>query len=168
MNSIFQDLLDKGVMVYLDDILIYSNNISKHRKLVQEVLRQLWTNGLCAKLFKCFWHTDTVEYLRYILFPDGLRMDEAKVKVIQDWPVPRKVKDVQSFLGFANFYRRFILFYSDVVIPLTQLTRKGTAWAWTDKCQKSFESLKEAFTRAPVLTQFTLGSPLMVETDASD
>ena len=104
MNDIFSDLLDVCVIVYLDDILIYSDNPSEHRRHVKEVLRRLRANGLYAAEKKCFFHQDRVEFLGFILSPEGLSMDEAKVKVIQDWPEPRKVKDVQSFLGFANFY----------------------------------------------------------------
>src|SRR3979490_2123146 len=105
---------------------------------------------------------------QYILLPNGLTMAEDKVKVIQDWPEPRKVKDVQSFLRFANFYRHFIFNYSDLTVLLTRLTRKDTLWVFTGACQTSFESLKKSFTTAPVLTHWIPGSPLIVETDASD
>ena len=103
-----RDPLDICVLVYLDDILIYSNNSEDHECHVREVLHRLWSNKLYAHADKCSFHKDTVEYLGYILAPSGLTMDNNKVKVIQDWPEPQKVKDVQSFLGFANFYRRFI------------------------------------------------------------
>jgi hypothetical protein len=95
-------------------------------------------------------------------------MDEAKVKVIQEWPEPRKVRDIQSFLGFANFYRRFIFNYSDIVIPLTRLTRKHVRWNFDDDCRKAFNTLKEAFISAPVLTHWQPDCQITVETDASD
>jgi hypothetical protein len=95
-------------------------------------------------------------------------MSTEKVKAIQDWPEPRKVKDVQSFLGFANFYRRFIHRYSDIVVPLTRLTRKGTPWLFSDDCHSAFCLLKDAFTSAPILTHWVPDAPLIVETDASD
>src|SRR6266568_1002703 len=95
-------------------------------------------------------------------------MDQAKVKVIQDWPEPRKVKDVQSFLGFANFYRQFIFNYSDIVVPLTRLTRKGIPYHFTEKAREAFNILKEAFTTAPVLTHWIPDRPIVIETDASD
>ena len=104
MNDIFSDMLDVCVIVYLDDILIYSDNLELHRKHVQEVLWRLQENGLYAGANKCYFHENTVEYLGYILSLTGLTMDPIKVQTIQDWPEPRKVKDVQSFLGFANFY----------------------------------------------------------------
>jgi len=122
MNDIFSNLLDVCVMIYLDDILIYSNNMSEYHQHVKEVLKHLYKAGLYAKAEKCEFHSKSVEYLRYILFPSGLTMSDDKIKIIQDWPEPKKVKDIQSFLGFANFYCRFIFNYSDIVISLTSLT----------------------------------------------
>ena len=103
MNNIFSDLLDVCVMIYLDDILIYSNNMSKHYWHVKEVLKRLRKAGLYAKAEKCEFHSELVEYLGYILSPFGLTMSDNKIKIIQDWLEPKKVKDIQSFLGFANF-----------------------------------------------------------------
>ena len=100
--------------------------------------------------------------------PDGLTMATEKVKTILDWPTPRKVKDIQSFLGFANFYRRFIYNYSEIVLPLNRLTRKGVEWNWTNDCQESFDALKHAFTNAPILAHWEPNRKLTVETDASD
>jgi len=122
MNDIFSDLLDVCVMIYLDDILIYSNNMSKHHRHVKEILKHLRKAGLYTKAEKCEFHSESVEYLRYILSLSGLTMSNDKIKIIQNWPESKKVKDIQSFLGFANFYRRFILNYLDIVIPLTYLT----------------------------------------------
>ena len=95
-------------------------------------------------------------------------MDSAKVQVIQDWPEPKKVKDVQSFLGFANFYRCFIHGYSEIVLPLTRLTRKTTPWNFDNNCRFAFQTLKDAFITAPVLTHWKPGHSLIVETDTSD
>jgi RNase H-like domain found in reverse transcriptase len=95
-------------------------------------------------------------------------MDINKVKTILDWPEPRKIRDIQSFLGFANFYRCFIFNFSDLTVPLTRLTHKGTPWVFSESCWTSFESLKEAFTSALVLAKWNPGAPLIVETDASD
>lgn len=168
MNDIFSDLLDRFMIVYLDDILIYSDDPKLHCKHVKEVLRRLRKHGLYARADKCEFDVDTVEYLGYILSPTGLTMDEKKVQVIQEWPEPRTVKDVQAFLGFANFYRRFIDGYSDIVVPLTRLTWKNTPWAFTTKASEAMQKLKLAFTRAPVLTHFDPKRPIVVETDASD
>ena len=119
MNDIFSDMLDVHVIIYLDDILVYSDDPAEHKKHVREVLQRLRKNGLYCKPEKCHFDKDTVNYLGFILSKDGLKMDPAKVQTIQDWPEPRKVKDIQSFLGFANFYRRFISEYSNIVVPLT-------------------------------------------------
>ena len=136
MNDIFSDLLDVSVIIYLDDILIYSNNPVDHKKHVCEVLHCLCENGLYTRPDKCCFSEDTVEYLSFILSKDRLKMDPSKVQTIQDWSEPHKVKDVQSFLGFANFYRHFISNYSNIVIPLTQLTCKGIPWNFTNAAQK--------------------------------
>ncbi|THH20970.1 hypothetical protein EUX98_g8482 [Antrodiella citrinella] len=120
VNSIFADMLDVCVIVYLDDVLVYSENPDDHQQHVAEVLRRLRKHGLYCKLSKCEFGVTTTEYLGYILSPDGLSMAADKVQVIQDWPVLRKVKDVQSFLGFCNFYRQFIPSYSDITVPLTR------------------------------------------------
>jgi len=168
MNDIFSDLLDVTVIVYLDDILIFSDDPADHKKHVREVLRRLRKHGLYARPDKCLFSVDTCSYLGFILSQEGLRMDPAKVQAISGWPEPKKVKDIQSFLGFANFYRRFISDYSAIVVPLTRLTRKGVKWNFSDEARKSFETLKLAFTTAPVLTHWIPNRPIIVETDASD
>src|ERR1700735_4428734 len=168
MNDIFSDLLDVNITVYIDDILIYSDDPTEHKKHVREVLRRLRKHGLYARPDKCHFGVNSVEYLGFILSKEGLKMDQSKIQTIKDWPEPRKVKDVQSFLGFANFYRRFISEYSDIVVPLTRLTRKGTQWNFNDDARKSFEALKSAFTSAPILTHWIPDRPIIVETDASD
>ena len=168
MNDIFSDLLDVSIIIYLDDILIYSNNPVDHKKHVHKVLCCLCENGLYAHLDKCRFSEDTVKYLSFILSKDGLKMDPSKVQTIQNWPEPRKVKDVQSFLGFANFYCCFISNYSDIVILLTQLTHKGIPWNFTDAAWKSFQALKSAFISTPVLTHWVPNKPIIVETDASN
>ena len=168
VNSILVDLLDVCIVVYLDDILIYSQDIKSHQRHVCEVLRRLRKHNLFAKPEKCEFHTTATEYLGFCLSPNGLSMSANKVKAISDWPEPRKVKDIQSFLGFVNFYCRFIHNYSDIVVPLTRLTRKDTPWDFSSACHSAFNLLKKAFTSAPILTHWVPDAPLMVETDASD
>ena len=143
-------------------------NKEDHVKHVSEVLRRLRKHNLFAKGEKCVFHTDSVEYVSHIIGPGGLQMDPGKVKIIQDWPEPKKVKDIQSFLGFANFYRHYIHNYSDIVVPLTCLTQKDTLWDFLDKCCLSFSLLKNAFTTAPVLTHWRPNLLIIVKTDASD
>jgi len=168
VNSIFADMLDICVIVYLDDILIYSQDLASHKNHVREVLRRLRKHRLYAKPEKCEFHSTSVEYLGYLLSPDGLTMSNEKVQAIIDWPEPWKAKDIQSFLRFANFYHRFIYNYSDIIVPLTRLTRKDAPWNFSDECRKSFETLKKAFTTAPILTHWMPNVPLIVEMDALD
>src|SRR6266705_584684 len=168
VNMIFTNLLDVSLVVYLDDILTYSEDLASHQEHVHEVLRRLWKHSLYANPKKCKFHTDTTEYLGYILSPAGLNMSTEKLKAIQDWPKPCKVKDVQSFLGFANFYWCFIHKYSDIVVPLTYLTCKVTPWVFSDDCRSAFHLLNDAFMSAPILTHWVPNAPLIVETDASD
>jgi hypothetical protein len=151
MNDVFKDLLDVCVVVYLDDILIYSESQSEHENHVCEVLHHLRKFNLFAKMEKCEFDVNTTNFLSYVISPDGIHMDDAKIQVIQDWPVPKKVKDVQSFLGFSNFYRRFIFTYSNLTVPLMRLTRKNAQWFWSPTCQEAFILLKKAFTLAPIL-----------------
>ena len=155
-------------MIYLDDILIYSNNMSEHHQHVKEVLKCLCKASLYAKAKKCEFHSESVEYLGYILSPSGLTMSDDKIKIIQDWSEPKKVKNIQFFLGFANFYRWFIFNYLDIVIPLTRLTRKDTSWKFDSSYQDAFNSLKKAFTSVPILTHWIPDAQLIVETDALD
>ena len=161
-------MLDVSVVVYLDDILIYSGDMDSHQQHIREVLRRLWLHGLFAKPEKCEFHLDSVEYLGYRLSPEGLTMSPDKIQTISDWPEPRKVKDIQSFLGFANFYRHFIFNYSNIVVPLTQLTRNDAPWNFSEPCRQSFNALKKTFTTVPILTHFIPDTPITVETDASD
>jgi len=168
VNTIFADMLDVCVVMYLNDILIYSEDMESHQQHVQEVLRHLRLHGLFAKPEKCKFHSDSVEYLGYRLSPEGLTMSPGKMQTISDWPEPHKVKDIQSFLGFANFYHWFIFNYSDIVVPLTRLTQKDAPWIFSEDCQHAFNALKHTFTTAPILTHFIPDTPIIVETDASD
>src|SRR5882724_7679746 len=168
MNDIFMDMIDVLVIIYLDDILIYSNNISEHKAHIQEVLCRLHANGLFALADKCKFHATSCKYLRYMLSPEGLTMAPYKVQIIQYWLEPWKVKDVQTFLSFANFYFHFIYGYSKITVPLMHLTHKGAPWHFSDECHSAFEALKKAFTTAPVFTHWILDTQITVKTDASD
>src|SRR5258705_979180 len=168
INEVLGDLMDVCMVGYLDDILIYSDSLEDHRDHVREVLRHLCTVGLYANLKKCKFHMDTVEYLRFILSPKGLQMDPTKVSMIQDGPEPQKVLDVQAFLGFANFYQRFIHDYSETTLPLNHLCKKSTTWHFGMEEAKTFQNLKKAFGSAPVLAHWAPDLPMMVEMDVSD
>src|SRR5260370_25230566 len=168
INEVLGDLHDVCTIGYLDDILIYSDSLDNHCLHMSKILHCLREASLYANPKKCVFHTDTVEYLGFILSLEGLRMDPSNVDAIQSWPEPQNVHDVQSFLGFNNFYRQFIHRYSEMTLPLTTLCRKSTKWRF-DKFEKdAFQCLKEAFTTAPVLCYWSPDLPMTVETDTSD
>ena len=168
INGIFRDLLDEGVIAYLDDILIYSEDEESHIDLVRRVMERIRKAKLCVSIDKSVIHQREVVFLGYHISENGISMTSDKVEAVKSWPVPRNVKDVQAFLGFANFYRRFIQGFSKVCKPLTDLTRKGTAFAWSAVCEDAFQLLKQLFTEGPILAHFDADRPTRVETDASD
>ena len=168
INDALHPFLDRFCTGYLDDILIYSENEEQHIEHVKQILEALTKAGLQVKPQKCEFHTNNVEYLGFMITTEGLRTDPAKITMIIEWPIPKKLGDVRSFLGFGNFYRRFIQDYSHLARPLTQLAKKGTPFVWLHLCQAAFERLKKAFTTTPILIHFDFEKPIVVETDASD
>jgi hypothetical protein len=168
INDTLHEYLDVFCTAYLDDILIYSEREEEHTNHVRSVLSALSRAGLNLKPEKCEFRCSSVKYLGMIISNSGCGLDPAKVSTVQEWPTPRNIKDVQSFLGFANFLRRFIIGYSRIVAPLTKLTRKGIPFKWEHDQQEAFDELKQAFTTAPVLRHFDPDLPITVETDASD
>ena len=135
---------------------------------MKEVLKHLCNTGFYAKAEKCKFYSKSVEYLGYILSSSGFTMSNDKIKIIQDWPEPKKVKDIQSFLDFANFYHQFIFNYLDIVILLTCLIQKDIPWKFNFSYQDAFNSLKKAFTSTLILTYWIPNTQLIMETDASD
>jgi hypothetical protein len=168
MNETFQEFLGKFVIIYLDDILIYSKNPDQHEAHVRIVLQKLREKKLFAKLEKCAFGVRRVEFLGYIISPQGVEMDPAKTSNITSWQTPTTVKGVQCFLGFANFYREFIVRYSQLAAPLYALTKKDVPFSWQSNHQEAFDAIKHAFTQAPILAHFCPSAPCVVETDASD
>jgi transposase InsO family protein len=168
MNDLLRDYLDEFCSVYLDDILIYSEDLEQHREHVKQILRTLRDNNLFCKPEKCQFEVEEVEYLGFIISPNGIGMDPGKLRAVAEWPTPRNLRDIQSFLGFANFYRRFIQGYSKVVAPLTRLTGKDVPFDWGQDQESAFKGLKSAFTTAPLLAHFDFKRPSIIETDASD
>jgi len=168
MNEILSDYLDIFGVTYLDDILVFSSDEETQQKYVRAVLTRVRDTGLTLKASKCEFHAMETEDLGYVILPEGLRMDEEKIRTIRDWKEPTNVKGVQSFLGFANFDRRFIRDYSKITTPLSSLTRKDKLWEWGDKQQEAFETLKGAMITEPLLQHFDPEQPVTIETDASD
>ncbi|SCZ91750.1 BZ3500_MvSof-1268-A1-R1_Chr5-1g07649 [Microbotryum saponariae] len=168
MNSIFRDLLDVTVLVYLDDILIFSDSPSDHVVHVQEVLRRLIDNRLYCNPKKCEFHQTSTEYLGFIISPDGVSMSPSKVDSITSWPAPTTLKELQQFLGFANFYRRFIQGYSRIISPLTRLLKKGAVFDFDSLALAAFNRLKSLFASDIVLRHYDPSLPCVIESDASD
>src|SRR5467141_1786184 len=168
MNHIFRDMTDIFVVIHLDDILIFSNSLEDHRIHVQHVLERLREYDLHSKPEKCLFHTQKIEFLGFMVTPTGISMDTAKTNAVSIWLTPTNLKAVQVFLGFANFYCRFIVGFSDIVIPLIYLTHKDTPLSWGPNHVKAFGALKHAFTMAPILAHFNPDNPIVVETDASN
>lgn len=168
MNTIFSDILDIFVIVYLDDILVFSSNIEDHRDHVSIVLSRLRKHNLFAKLSKCSFEQDHVEFLGHSVSSYGISPLPEKVSSVIDWPVPTNVKQVQQFVGFTNYYRRFISNYSLLAAPLTNLTKKDTPFLWSESCSKSFHDLKSAISSGPVLRHADPNLPFTLETDASN
>ncbi len=168
INEALAGLVDVICVVYLDDILIYSERPEEHTGHVRQVLERLQQYNLFVNLKKCDFNTEVVEFLGYIITPDGIAMEPARIQTIRDWPKPTSVHDIQVFLGFANFYRRFIRNYSRITAPITNLLRKkDEKFMFDTLAQEAFLKLKFAFTRAPVLRHFDPQLPIRLETDAS-
>ena len=168
MNDILSDLLDVYVIVYLDDILIFSKSKEEHIEHVKEVLSRLRKASCYCQLEKCTFFASEVEYLGVIANGEGVRADPAKISKAVDWATPRSVKGVQEFLGFVNFYRRFINNFSKLAHPLYQLLRKETPWNWGINEEDSFQALKQALIQSPVLIQPDVSKEFFLECDASD
>ncbi|GLB41978.1 putative retrotransposable element tf2 155 kda protein type 1-like [Lyophyllum shimeji] len=169
MNDIFRDLIAQGVVcVYLDDILIYTKTLEEHRRITRIVLDRLREHRLFLKPEKCEFERTEIEYLGLIISHGTASMDPVKVAGVAEWPVPKNKKEVQSFLGFTNFYRRFIRDFSHHARPLFDLTAKDVAWTWGSGQQDAFDSLKGAITSKPVLIFPNDDRPFRVEADSSD
>ncbi|MBW0487001.1 hypothetical protein O181_026716 [Austropuccinia psidii MF-1] len=166
VSDIFQDLLYVYVVFHLDEIMVFSKSEEEHVTHVSTVLSRIRANNLFAKASKCLFHISSVEYLGYVVSSEGLKMDQEKVQQILNWPPPRNLKSLQSFLGFANFYRRFIKNYSKIS-SLTSFLKKYSCFPLNEEALSQFHQLKEAFTTSPALSHFNPSLPTIVETDTS-
>src|SRR5215471_4800150 len=168
INETLRDYLDEFCIAYLDDVLIYSSGtLEEHIEQVRKVLIRLKDSELYVKLEKCEFHVEETKFLGYIISPKGIAMDPERIKTIVEWPVPKSQYDLQVFLGFANFYRRFILSYSRIILPLTVLLKKSSKFHWKDEAQEAFDKLKEAFATEPVLRHFDPDLPIILHADSS-
>jgi RNase H-like domain found in reverse transcriptase/Reverse transcriptase (RNA-dependent DNA polymerase) len=167
MNEVFRDYVDQFILVYLDDVLIFSRSEEEHKQHVEMVLQRLRDERLFAKLSKCEFNKSSVSLLGHIVGANGLQREGKKVEAVVKWPQPANKVEVQSFLGFANYYRRFISGFSQMAAPLSNLTKKKVSFDWTEPHEVAFEALTTAFTTAHVLKLPDPAKPYVVKTDAS-
>jgi hypothetical protein len=168
MNSVFMPELDKFVVVFIDDILIYSKSEEEHAKHLRIVLTRLREHQLYAKFSKCAFWLEEIQFLGHVLSAEGIAVDPSKVKDILEWKPPTTIHQVRSFLGLDGYYRRFIPDFSKIVKPITSLLKNDTKFDWSSKCNEAFKQLKVLLTTAPALAQPDIENPFDVCCDASD
>jgi hypothetical protein len=167
MNKIFMPYLDKFVIVFIDDILIYSKHKEEHAKHLRIALQILREHQLYAKFSKCEFWLDRVEFLGHVFSKEGIAVNPSKVASVLEWESPKNVKQIRGFLGMAGYYRRFIEGFSKIAGPMTKLLRKSTPFVWSEECESSFQTLKEKLTTVPVLAVPVTGKDYTVYCDAS-
>ena len=169
MNELLRDLINTGkVVIFIDDVIVGTETEEGHDELVAEVVKRLEENDLYIKPEKCKWKVKEVEFLGVIIGPEGIKMEKEKVKGVLEWLTPKCVKDIQKFLGLANYYRRFIKDFASIARLLHNLVKKDKKWDWTEKQEKAFRKLKERFTKEPVLAAPDIDKKMRMEVDASD
>ncbi|KAL0537123.1 hypothetical protein IC582_026093 [Cucumis melo] len=167
MNRVFREFLDTFVIVFIDDILIYSKMEAEHEEHLRMVLQTLRDNKLYAKFSKCEFWLQQVSFLGHVVSKAGVSVDPAKIEAVTGWTRPSTVSEVRSFLGLAGYYRRFVENFSRIATPLTQLTRKGAPFVWSKACEDSFQTLKQKLVTAPVLTVPDGSGSFVIYSDAS-
>ncbi|KAL0536186.1 hypothetical protein IC582_025125 [Cucumis melo] len=167
MNRVFREFLETFVIVFIDDILIYSKTEAEHEEHLRMVLQTLRDNKLYAKFLKCEFWLKQVSFLGHVVFKAGVSVDPAKIEAVTSWTRPSTVSEVCSFLGLAGYYRRFVENFSCIATPLTQLTRKGSHFVWSKACKDSFQNLKQKLVTALVLTVPDGSGSFVIYSDAS-
>jgi hypothetical protein len=166
MNGLFREYLDKFVIVFLDDILVYSRTEEEHEQHLRMVLQVLREHQLYANLSKCSFYQEWIHYLGHIISKDGIAVDPEKIEAIREWSAPRNVIEVISFMGLVGYYRKFIAGFSKIAHPITSLQRKGKQFHWTEGCKESFQQLKQLLTSAPIMRIADPNENFIVCTDA--
>ena len=161
MNRVFKEEMNVFVLVYLDDILVFSNSLEEHWEHLRVALRRLKEAKLYGRLHKCDFLKDRIDYLGFEVSAEGVHASPEKVKAIVEWPTPSSVKDVRSFLGLASYYQKFIRGFSELAKPLTNLTKKGIEWHWESEEKTAFLKLKTTMATAPFCSYQILTSPLL-------
>jgi hypothetical protein len=169
MNDIFREWLDDFVVVYIDDILIYSGSLEEHEEHLRKMFQRLKENKLYAKFEKCEFRVTEVDFLGHRITQEGLKMDDHKVKAILDWESPKSVPALKSFLGLASYYQKFIKNFAKIAAPLTNLLKKSAVtYEWEEACNETFETLKGILVKAPVLKLPDFNKEFEIHSDASD
>ena len=169
MNDLFRDMVNQGnTAIFINNIIVTTDTEEGHNKIVEEVLKRLKENNLFIKLEKCRWKVREVEFLGVVIGPGGVRMQKEKVDSVLSWPTPRSAKDMQKFMGLANYYRWFIQDFSRVAKPLNMLVGKDRKWEWGTEQQEVFEELKRRFTMEPVLVVPDRDQKMRIEADILD
>jgi hypothetical protein len=167
MNSVFMLELDKFVVVFIDDILVYSKSEDEHTKHLHTVLQRLRDHRLYAKFSKCDFWLREIKFLGHTISQDGIAVYPERVQEVMDWKPPTTVQQIRSFLGLARHYRRFIPDFSRIAKPMTELLNKGVKFDWSQKCEDAFHALRRHLTTAPVLAQPDNTKSFDVDCDAS-
>ena len=168
INDLLWEYLNDFCTAYLDNILIYSTSIKEHRQHVRKVLMKLREASILADVVKCEFHVMETKYLGLVISTRGIKIDLTKVDAIRLWDTPTCVKEVRSFIGFCNFYRRFIRNFSKIAGPLNSLTKKDAKFTWSNEYKLAFEKLKKRVCEAPILAHFDPSKQCHVETNSSD
>lgn len=167
MNTVLAPVLRKGVVLFMDDILILTETIELHRSLLTQVLQLLREHQLYIKRSKCSFAQTQISYLRHCVSKEGVTTDKAKIQAVQNWPVPQTVKHVRGFLRLAGYYRKFVSNFGIISKPLTDLLKKNTIFVWDQTTEEAFQALKQALIEEPVLALQDFHKQFMVEIDAS-
>jgi len=157
MNKLLQDLINTGKMAaFIDNVIVGTEMEEGHDEIVAEVIRRLEENNLYVKPEKCKWMVREIGFLWVVISPEEIKIEEEKVKGVLEWPIPRCVKDVQRFLGLANYYHQFIEGFTAIARPLHNMVKKDRKWDWMERQEKVFRKLKKRFTKEPVLAALDL------------
>jgi len=169
MNDILRDLINTGeVAAFMDDVLVGTEEEERHDEIVEEVLRRMEENNLYVKPEKCTWKVREIDFLGLVMRSEEIKMQEKKVVGVLEWPRPKTVKEVQKFLGLANYYRQFIKDFAKIAKPMHNLVKKDKKWNWGSEQEKAFKQLKKVFTMQPMLVALDLDKEIRVEADTSE
>ncbi|XP_031267000.1 uncharacterized protein LOC116125403 [Pistacia vera] len=167
MNRVFHDVLDRFIVVFIDDILVYSKTLEELAEHLRFALQRLREKQLYAKFSKCEFWLYRVTFLDHVISKDCVSVDPSKVEAVLEWQRPKIVKEVRSFMGLVGYYRKFVESFGKIARPLTALTKKEVPFQWTEACEQSFQELKKRLTTAPILTLPEVGIDYDIFIDAS-